>query len=153
MATNFLTKLFGSRNDRLIKQFRKTVDRINALEPQIAALSDDEMRARIKELKAEVAAGKTLDAAMDETFAIVREAAICSTEPRQPQRAVARRSKRSWKAYVLTWSFWRSTRTTCASTSTRANLGRCRRAFSPHRAFAPPSVAYSSPPLIVPDST
>ena len=68
-------KIFGTPNDRLVKTYLKRVEPINALEPQIAALSDDGMRARIKELKAEVAAGKTLDAAMDETFAIVREAA------------------------------------------------------------------------------
>nr|WP_281018283.1 MULTISPECIES: preprotein translocase subunit SecA [unclassified Minwuia] len=68
-------KIFGTPNDRLVKTYLKRVEPINALEPQIAALSDDEMRARITELKAEVAAGKTLDAVMNETFAIVREAA------------------------------------------------------------------------------
>ncbi|MEN9780854.1 MAG: hypothetical protein RL014_2002, partial [Pseudomonadota bacterium] len=40
MATNFLTKIFGSRNDRLLKQYRKTVERINALEASMRALSD-----------------------------------------------------------------------------------------------------------------
>ncbi|MFZ9286706.1 MAG: hypothetical protein ACO241_12105 [Burkholderiaceae bacterium] len=53
MATNFLTKIFGSRNDRLLKQYRKTVERINALEPAVEKLSDealaikDRMAARI----------------------------------------------------------------------------------------------------------
>ena len=43
MATNFLTKLFGSRNDRLLKQYRKTVARINAMEPEYEKLSDDRL--------------------------------------------------------------------------------------------------------------
>ena len=68
-------KIFGTPNDRLVRTYLKRVEPINALEPQIAPLSDDEMRARIKEMKAEVAAGKPLDACLDETFAIVREAA------------------------------------------------------------------------------
>ena len=46
MATNFLTQIFGSRNDRLLKQYRKTVERINALEPQFEKLSDDALRAK-----------------------------------------------------------------------------------------------------------
>ena len=45
MATNFLTKIFGSRNDRLLKQYRKTVVRINAMEPEYEALSDEALRA------------------------------------------------------------------------------------------------------------
>ena len=45
MATNFLTKIFGSRNDRLLKQYRKTVARINALEPELEKLSDEQLRA------------------------------------------------------------------------------------------------------------
>ena len=44
MATNFLTKLFGSRNDRLLKQYRKTVVRINAMEPDYEKLSDEDLR-------------------------------------------------------------------------------------------------------------
>ena len=59
-------KIFGTPNDRLVRTYLKRVEPINALEPQIAPLSDDEMRARIKEMKAEVAAGKPLDACLDE---------------------------------------------------------------------------------------
>ena len=62
MATNFLTKIFGSRNDRLIKTYRKTVDRINGLEPQFEKLSDDELKAQTERFKQRVAAGETLDA-------------------------------------------------------------------------------------------
>jgi preprotein translocase subunit SecA len=55
MATNFLTKIFGSRNDRLLKQYRKTVARINALEPQFEALSDEALRAKTEEFRQRLA--------------------------------------------------------------------------------------------------
>jgi len=73
MATNFLTKIFGSRNDRLLKQYRKTVARINAMEPEYEALSDDALRAKTQEFKERVAKGETLDAILPEAFAVVRE--------------------------------------------------------------------------------
>jgi preprotein translocase subunit SecA len=62
MATNFLTKIFGSRNDRLLKQYRKTVERINAMESQFEALTDEQPCAsKTLELKGRVSAGETLD--------------------------------------------------------------------------------------------
>ncbi|MDM0120531.1 preprotein translocase subunit SecA [Variovorax arabinosiphilus] len=73
MATNFLTQIFGSRNDRLLKQYRKTVERINALEPQFEALSDDALRAKTGEFKARIAKGESLDDLLPEAFATVRE--------------------------------------------------------------------------------
>ncbi len=73
MAKNFLTQIFGSRNDRLLKQYRKTVDRINALEPQLEALSDEALRAKTQEFRDRVAGGETLDALLPEAFAVVRE--------------------------------------------------------------------------------
>ena len=73
MAINFLTKLFGSRNDRLIKQYRKTVVLINALEAQYEALSDEKLRAKTDEFRARVAQGESLDNILPEAFAIVRE--------------------------------------------------------------------------------
>ena len=73
MATNLLTKIFGSRNDRLLKQFRKTVDRISAMESQLESLTDEQLRGKTQELKARVAAGETLDAVLPEAFAVVRE--------------------------------------------------------------------------------
>ncbi len=73
MATNFLTKIFGSRNDRLLKQYRKTVARINAMEPEYEALSDDALRAKTQEFKERIAKGETLDALLPEAFAVVRE--------------------------------------------------------------------------------
>jgi preprotein translocase subunit SecA len=74
MTTNFLTKIFGSRNQRLLKQYRKTLERINALEPQFEKLSDDELRGKTQSYKERVAAGETLDAILPEAFATVREA-------------------------------------------------------------------------------
>ena len=73
MATNILTKLFGSRNDRLLKTYRKTVEGINALESTTAALSDDALKAKTQEFKDRVASGETLDDLLPEAFAVVRE--------------------------------------------------------------------------------
>jgi preprotein translocase subunit SecA len=73
MATNFLTKLFGSRNDRLLKQYRKTVARINAMEPEYEKLSDEALRGKTQEFKDRIAGGETLDALLPEAFAVVRE--------------------------------------------------------------------------------
>ena len=74
MIPNILTKIFGSRNERLLKQYAQVVTEINALEPAIAALSDDELKAKTPMLKERVAKGETLDAVMPEAFAVVREA-------------------------------------------------------------------------------
>ncbi len=74
MIPNILTKIFGSRNERLLKQYAQVVTEINALEPAIAALSDDELKAKTPVLKERVAKGETLDAIMPEAFAVVREA-------------------------------------------------------------------------------
>jgi len=73
MAINFLTQIFGSRNDRMIKQYRKTVVLINALEAQYEALSDEQLRAKTDEFRARVAQGESLDDILPEAFAIVRE--------------------------------------------------------------------------------
>ncbi|MEZ0307924.1 MAG: DEAD/DEAH box helicase, partial [Ramlibacter sp.] len=73
MAKNFLTQIFGSRNDRLLKQYRRGVERINALEPQFEKLSDDELRGKTQEFRDRLAKGETLDDILVEAFAIVRE--------------------------------------------------------------------------------
>ncbi|MDP1968406.1 MAG: preprotein translocase subunit SecA, partial [Burkholderiaceae bacterium] len=73
MATNFLTRIFGSRNERLLKQFRKVAERINAMEPQLEQLSDDELRAKTQAFKDRVAGGESLDDILPEAFAVVRE--------------------------------------------------------------------------------
>ena len=75
MANNILTKIFGSRNDRLLKQYRAVVTRINALEPQFELLTDEALRGKTQEFKTRVAQGETLDAILPEAFAVVREGA------------------------------------------------------------------------------
>jgi len=69
-----MTKLFGSRNDRLLKQMRKEVIKINALEPVFEALSDEELKAKTLEFKERVEQGEQLDDLIPEAFAVVREA-------------------------------------------------------------------------------
>ena len=73
MTTNFLTKIFGSRNQRLLKQYRKTLEGINALESQFEKLSDDALREKTLAFKQRVAGGESLDAILPEAFAVVRE--------------------------------------------------------------------------------
>ena len=73
MATNFLTKIFGSRNDRLLKQYRANVTRINAMEAELERLSDEALRAKTGQFKERIAAGESLDALLPEAFAVVRE--------------------------------------------------------------------------------
>ena len=74
MFANVLKALFGSRNDRLLKQYRKTVESINALEPAMQQLSDAELAAKTPALREKVAAGTPLEAILPEAFAVVREA-------------------------------------------------------------------------------
>ena len=68
-------RLFGTANDRKVKAMQKTVAAVNAEEPRIAALSDDELRGRTEAFRARLAAGETLDDLLAEAFATVREAA------------------------------------------------------------------------------
>ena len=74
MISGLLKKIFGSRNDRLIKQYSLTVKRINALEPQIAALDDDALKSKTDEFRQRHSAGESLDDLLPEAFAVVREA-------------------------------------------------------------------------------
>ncbi|HYD95393.1 MAG TPA: preprotein translocase subunit SecA [Noviherbaspirillum sp.] len=71
---SLLTQIFGSRNQRLIKQYQKTVREINALEPAMEKLSDAELQAKTPELKERLAKGATLDDILPEAFAVCREA-------------------------------------------------------------------------------
>ncbi|MBD5802494.1 preprotein translocase subunit SecA [Azoarcus sp. Aa7] len=75
MISGLLKKIFGSRNDRLIRQYSQTVRTINALEPTISALTDEALRARTDEFRQRVANGESLDSLLPEAFAVVREAA------------------------------------------------------------------------------
>ncbi|XLZ73018.1 preprotein translocase subunit SecA [Massilia sp. SR12] len=71
---SLLTQIFGSRNQRLLKQYQKTVKAINALEPEFEKLSDAELQAKTPALKERVANGETLDDLLPEAFAVCREA-------------------------------------------------------------------------------
>ena len=73
MLSKLFRKLFGSRNDRLVKQYFEQVAVINALEPQMQALSDEQLRAKTEEFKSRFQAGETLDQLLPEAFAVVRE--------------------------------------------------------------------------------
>jgi preprotein translocase subunit SecA len=73
---SLLKKIFGSRNDRILKQLKRQVEQINALEPQMQALSDDELRAKTDSFRERIKSGTSLDALLPEAFAVVREASV-----------------------------------------------------------------------------
>ena len=75
LATNILTGIFGSRNQRLLRRYQTLVNAANALEPQIQALDDEALKAKTAEFKARYAETGDLDALLPEAFAVVREAA------------------------------------------------------------------------------
>ncbi|HEY8586189.1 MAG TPA: preprotein translocase subunit SecA [Rhodanobacter sp.] len=75
MFNRALTSLFGSRNERVLRQLSKTVTRINALEPEFEKLSDDELRGKTEAFKKRAAEGESLNKLLPEAFAVVREAA------------------------------------------------------------------------------
>ena len=74
MLPKFLTQLFGSRNDRLLKTYRKAVQQINTLEPAFEKLDDLQLRGKTDEFRSRLANGQTLDQVLPEAFAAVREA-------------------------------------------------------------------------------
>ena len=74
MATTILTKIFGSRNDRLLKQYRRVAARINAMEPDLEKLSDEELQAKTPAFRERLEQGESLDDLLPEAFAVVREA-------------------------------------------------------------------------------
>jgi preprotein translocase subunit SecA len=74
MVTGLLKKIFGSRNDRLLKQYKRIVAQINDLEQGIASLDDAALQAKTAEFKSKLAAGQTMDEILPEAFAVVREA-------------------------------------------------------------------------------
>lgn len=76
LMVNFLTKIFGSRNDRLIRQYRRKVAVINKLEPEMKALTDEQLKAKTVEFRQRLADGASLDSLLPEAFAVVREASF-----------------------------------------------------------------------------
>ncbi|MCK5129996.1 MAG: preprotein translocase subunit SecA, partial [Clostridiales bacterium] len=77
-----LKKIFTSANDREVKKLMKIADEIDAFEPSIQSLTDDELRGKTKEFKVRLAEGETLDELMPEAFAVVREAAVRTVDQR-----------------------------------------------------------------------
>ncbi|TWT17528.1 preprotein translocase subunit SecA [Luteimonas marina] len=76
MLNRLLTSVFGSRNDRLVKQLGGIVKKINALEPQMQALSDADLQAKTPEFRQRIANGESLDKVLPEAFAVCREASV-----------------------------------------------------------------------------
>src|SRR3990167_7490549 len=74
MITNLLTKVFGSANLRQLKRLQPIVDKINALEPTISALNDEQLANKTNEFRKQLSLGKTLDDILPEAFAVCREA-------------------------------------------------------------------------------
>ena len=72
---NFLTRIFGSRNDRVLKSLARDMRAANAFEPALQALGDEQLRAKTDEFRTRLAAGETVDRLLPEAFAVVREAA------------------------------------------------------------------------------
>jgi len=75
MVSSVLSKIFGSRNERLVKRLRKNVAQVNALEPEMETLSDEQLQAKTDEFRQRLADGATLDSLLPEAFAVVREGA------------------------------------------------------------------------------
>ncbi|MEQ4574252.1 MAG: preprotein translocase subunit SecA [Gammaproteobacteria bacterium] len=74
MINSLLTRVFGSRNERLLRQLNRIVAKINALEPELEKLSDAELQAKTPEFRQRIAGGETLDKVLPEAFAVCREA-------------------------------------------------------------------------------
>ncbi|WP_373999706.1 preprotein translocase subunit SecA [Bdellovibrio bacteriovorus] len=74
MITQALTKIFGTKHDREMKKIQPTVDRINALEPKMAALTDEQLKAKTPEFQERLRKGETVDDILPEAFAVCREA-------------------------------------------------------------------------------
>jgi len=75
-VANFLTRIFGSRNQRLVRQYAKSVKMINSLEEGLQALDDDALKAKTSEFKQRYADGETLEQLLPEAFAVAREASV-----------------------------------------------------------------------------
>jgi len=75
-VAKLLTRIFGSRNQRLLRQYSKVVDKINGLEEELQSLSDEQLRAKTAEFKSRVKDGETLQDILAEAFAVAREASV-----------------------------------------------------------------------------
>ena len=75
MIGSLIKKIVGSKNERELKRIRPMIERINALEPQVRPLTDDQLRTKTSELKERIDRGESLEEILPEAFAVVREAA------------------------------------------------------------------------------
>lgn len=82
MIFNFLTKIFGSKNERELKIILPVVEKINALEPEIQAMTDEELRSQTHKFKERFEQGESLDSILPEAFATVREASVRTLQMR-----------------------------------------------------------------------
>ena len=82
MVMNLLTRVFGSKNERELKRLQPIIESINALEPQMQALSDDQIRSQTQKFKERLDQGEALDDLLPEAFATVREASVRSLQMR-----------------------------------------------------------------------
>ena len=88
---SFITKIFGTSNERILKSIRPLVDQINALEPKMMSLTDAELRQKTDEFKERFSGGETLDGILPEAFAAVREASrrvLIAPNPDSPNRTM-----------------------------------------------------------------
>ena len=117
MLPKLLTSLFGSRNDRLLKQYRRVVERINALEPQFEKLSDTELRAMTDTLR-QRAQTESLDALLPEAFAVCRTAAkrvlgmleeLANAEEQEKKKLAEQEKKKPLASLPRAFVWWRFT--------------------------------------------
>ena len=97
MLPKILTSIFGSRNDRLLKQYRRAVERINALESEFERLDDAALRAKTDDFRQRLSAGTALDDLLPEAFAVVREAGKRTL--RSEERRVGKECRSRWSPY------------------------------------------------------
>jgi len=97
MFGGFAKKIFGSSNDRYVRSLQKTVLQINALEPTISALTDDELKGQTAKLRTRLTNGEELADILPEAFATVREASV------RTLRAGCRPAPRHWRAGRAAW--------------------------------------------------
>ena len=81
MLNALFTKLFGSRNDRVVKKMDRIVDQVNAFEETLKALSDEQLKAKTGQFRQRISEGETLDDLLPEAFATIREASVRSLAP------------------------------------------------------------------------
>src|SRR5574337_1568372 len=102
---SFLTKIFGTSNERIVKKILPIVEHINSIEPKMMLLTDAELRQKTDEFKERLSRGETMDDLLPEAFATVREAsrrvlvAPNPDSPRSEERRVGKECRSRWSPY------------------------------------------------------